>query len=112
MEVIQSTVGNGIQLVDSAFWTAKEALHIMRALGTEYPAPATPQGAGTEQQERQAPTRRAGQFTVEASDGFAASRFLVSDVTPNFEQVAETLLGAGLPSIEKVSVEELEEKDA
>ncbi len=103
MEVIQSTVGNRIQLVDSALWTAKEALHIMKAMGTEYPSPQAP----AEQQEA---VKRADQFSVEASEGFAASRFLVSDVTPNFEQVAETLLGASLPSIEKVSVEELEKE--
>ena len=103
MEVIQSTVGNRIQLVDSALWTAKEAQHIMKALGTEYPAPAA--------KEPKEQPKRAGQFSVETSEGFAASRFLVSDVTPNFESVAETLLGAGLPGIEKVSVEELEEKE-
>jgi glutamate racemase len=106
MEVIQSTVGNRIQLVDSALWTAKEAHHIMKALGAEYPAPITPGLTDPKEQ-----PKKAGQFSVEASEGFAASRFLVSDVTPNFESVAETLLGAGLPSIEKVSVEELEEKE-
>jgi len=100
MEVIQSTVGNRIQLVDSALWTAKEAQHIMKVLGTEYPAQGSIEQNG-----------RSSQFSIEASEGFAASRFLVSDVTPNFELVAETLLGAGLPSIEKVSVEELEEKE-
>jgi glutamate racemase len=106
MEVIQSTVGNRIQLVDSAMWTAKEAQHIMKALGAEYPAA----HGHTAPKEQQTAVKRADQFTVETSEGFAASRFLVSDVTPNFESVAETLLGAGLPSIEKVSVEELEEK--
>jgi glutamate racemase len=104
MEVIQSTVGNRIQLVDSAMWTAKEAQHIMKAVGMEHPSPPS-------QPDPKEQPKRADQFTVEASEGFAASRFLVSDVTPNFEQVAETLLGASLPSIEKVSVEELEEKD-
>ncbi len=111
MEVIQSTVGNRIQLVDSALWTAKEAQHIMKATGTEYPA-AQSHSKSMEQQERQAAVKRAaGQFSADNSEGVAASRFLVSDVTPNFESVAETLLGAGLPSIEKVSVEELEEKE-
>jgi glutamate racemase len=98
MEIIQSTVGNRIQLVDSALWTAKEAQNIMKALGTACTSPAEP------------PAPLSGRFDIEASEGFAASRFLVSDVTPNFESVAQTLLGAGLPSIEKVSVEELEEK--
>jgi glutamate racemase len=83
MEVIQSTTGNRIQLVDSALWTAKEAQNILQAMGitaTESPA------------------------------GLPSSKFLVSDLTPNFESVAETLLGTPLPSIEKVSIEELEEK--
>jgi glutamate racemase len=108
MEVIQSTVGNRIQLVDSALWTAKEAQNIMRALGTAYPSP--PQ-AQPEQYGQQMQVRRLTEFSVEASEGFAASRFLVSDVTPNFESVAQTLVGAGLPGIEKVAVEELEEKE-
>jgi glutamate racemase len=103
MEVIQSTVGNRIQLVDSALWTAKEAQHIMKALGAEYPAAQT-------QTDPKEQSKRPGQFSLDTSEGFAASRFLVSDVTPNFESVAETLLGAGLPSIEKVSVEELEKE--
>ena len=83
IEVIQSTVGNRIQLVDSALWTAKEAQNILQVMGIT---------AGEE------------------ASGLPSSRFLVSDITPNFETVAETLLGAGLPGIEKVSVEELEQK--
>ncbi|MCL2182497.1 MAG: glutamate racemase [Chitinispirillia bacterium] len=83
MEVIQSTVGNRIQLVDSALWTAKEAQNILQAMGMS---------AG------------------EDAAGLQASKFLVSDITPNFETVAETLLGTPLPGIEKVPVEELEGK--
>jgi len=83
MEVIQSTVGNRIQLVDSALWTAKEAQNILKATGASAP---------------------------EDVDGFASSRFLVSDITPNFESVAKTLLGMELPDIEKLPVEVLEEK--
>ena len=83
MEVIQSTVGNRIQLVDSALWTAKEAQNILKVTGASAP---------------------------EGVDGFASSRFLVSDITPNFEAVAKTLLGTDLPDIEKLSVEVLEEK--
>ncbi|MCL2220110.1 MAG: glutamate racemase [Chitinispirillia bacterium] len=83
MEVIQSTVGNRIQLVDSALWTAKEAQNILQAMKMT---------------------------TGDDVNGLQSSKFLVSDITPNFETVAETLLGVHLPGIEKVSVEELEEK--
>ena len=83
MEVIQSTVGNRIQLVDSALWTAKEAQNILKVTGALAP---------------------------DGVDGFASSRFLVSDITPNFEAVAKTLLGMDLPNIEKLPVEVLEEK--
>ncbi|MDR0331046.1 MAG: glutamate racemase [Chitinispirillales bacterium] len=103
MEVIQSTVGNGIQLIDSALWTAKEAQNIMKALGIESAAPS---------EQREAAGGGVRNSVVDnAGGGLAASRFLGSDVTPNFEAVAEALLGARLPSIEKVPVEELEEKE-
>jgi len=84
--IIQGVAGSRVRLVDSAMWTAKEAQDILGGLGALAP------GDGT--------------------GGLAASRFLVSDITPNFEPVAETLLGTRLPGIEKVSVEELEEKQA
>jgi len=83
MEVIQSTVGTRIELVDSALWTAKEAQSILQAMAMS---------AGDD------------------INGLQSSKFLVSDITPNFESVAEALLGSSLPGIEKVSVEELEQK--
>ena len=85
-EIIQSVTGNRIGLVDSAMWTAREAQDILRGLDALAPNDGT--------------------------GGLMASRFLVSDITPNFETVAETLLGTCLPGIEKVSVEQLEEKQA
>ena len=94
MEVIQSTVGNRIQLVDSALWTAREAQNIMRAMSM------------TANED----TGDAAAAIGNDSSGLLSSRFLVSDLTPNFESVATTLLGTSLPGIEKVSVEELEEK--
>ncbi len=83
MEVIQGTVGNRMQLLDSALWTAKEAQDILTALDALAPRNA---------------------------DGIAASRFLVSDLTPHFETLAETFLGKKLPLIEKVTLEELAHK--
>jgi len=85
-EVIRGVAGNRVQLVDSALWTAKEAYSILKGLDALAPNDGT--------------------------GGLVASRFLVSDITPNFEPVAETLLGTCLPGIEKVPVEELEKKQA
>ncbi|MFP4163258.1 MAG: glutamate racemase [Chitinispirillaceae bacterium] len=83
MEVIQGTVGTRIQLLDSALWTAKEAQDILIAIDALAPKNA---------------------------DGLASSRFLVSDLTPHFESLAETFLGEKLPVIEKVTLEELVHK--
>ncbi|MDR3013294.1 MAG: glutamate racemase [Chitinispirillales bacterium] len=83
MEAIQGAVGNRIQLIDSALWVAKEAQNILKATNAA--------AAGD-------------------TGGFTLSRFLVTDLTPNFEPVAEALLGAGIPNIEKIAVEELEKK--
>lgn len=80
MEVIQGTVGTRIQLLDSALWTAKEAQDILIAIDA---------------------------LTPQETDGLASSRFLVSDLTPHFEQLAETFMGKMLPRIEKVTLEEL-----
>jgi glutamate racemase len=84
MEAIMGAVGNRVQLVDSALWTAREAQNILSAMNAHVPN------------------------TV--PDGLASSKFLVTDITPNFEIVAKTLLGATLPGIEKVDVETLERK--
>ena len=78
--VIQETVGPNIQLLDSALWTAKEARDKLIALNALAPSDV---------------------------DGFAVSRFMVSDLTPRFESLAEMLMGRSLPAIEKVSLDEL-----
>ncbi len=80
MEVIQGTVGTRMQLLDSALWTAKEAQDILTALNALAP---------------------------KESDGHALSRFLISDLTPHFESLAESFLGRPLPSVEKLALEEL-----
>ncbi|MDO5575458.1 MAG: glutamate racemase [Fibrobacter sp.] len=80
MEVIQGTVGTRIQLLDSALWTAKEAQDILTAMNALSPY-------------------RTG--------GLGSSRFLVTDITLHFEKQAEVFLGAKIPSIERVSLEEL-----
>jgi glutamate racemase len=108
MEVIQSTVGNRIQLVDSALWTAREAQNILKAMKITADGCAGGNGAGG--------GANACASGGPASDdgpnaGFLTSRFLVSDLTPNFEAVAETLLGTALPSVEKIPVEVLERAD-
>ena len=79
-KVIQDTVGTRIQLLDSALWTAKEAQDTLTALNALAP---------------------------DNVDGFAASRFMVSDLTPRFESLAETLMGRRLPKIEKVSLDDI-----
>ena len=79
-KVIQDTAGSRIQLLDSALWTAKEAQDTLTALNALAP---------------------------DNVDGFAASRFMVSDLTPRFESLAETLMGRCLPKIEKISLDEI-----
>jgi glutamate racemase len=80
LETIQSTVGGSIQLLDSALWAAREAHDILFAM----------QGLAD---------RREG--------GMAASRFFVTDVAPQFAQSAARFLGAPLPNIEKIELEQL-----
>ena len=80
MEVIQSTVGNRIQLIDSALWTAKEAQDILVALNAQCAAP---------------------------KGGLERSRFFVSDCTPDFERLAAMFLGTPLPLVERVGLEQL-----
>ncbi|MCL2688764.1 MAG: glutamate racemase [Chitinispirillia bacterium] len=79
-KVIQDTVSAGIQLLDSALWTAKEAQDTLTKLNALAP---------------------------DGIDGFASSRFMVSDLTSRFESLAETLMGRRLPGIEKVSLDEI-----
>jgi glutamate racemase len=80
MEVIQETVGNNVQVLDSAFWTAKEAQDILSALQAT---------AGSRQ------------------NGLGESRFFVTDMTPNFEKHAGRFLGDTLQNIRKVDLEVL-----
>jgi glutamate racemase len=79
-EVIQGTVGNNVQVLDSAFWTAKEAQDILHAMSA-----LSPDKAG----------------------GALASRFYVTDMTPNFESSARQFLGDTMGNIEKVDLEVL-----
>ncbi len=78
MEIIQGTVGTSIQLMDSAFWTAKEAQDILVALDN------------------------AGARDFE---GFAQSKFFVTDLTPNFESAAARFLGQPLQHCEKIDLD-------
>jgi glutamate racemase len=80
LETIQSTVGGGIQLLDSALWAAREARDILFAMQGLSPQP----GGGRER-----------------------SRFYVTDVTPQFAQNAARFLGSPLSNIEKIELEQL-----
>ncbi|MDG5814887.1 glutamate racemase [Chitinispirillales bacterium ANBcel5] len=80
MEVIQGTVGNRMQLLDSALWTAKEAQDILTALDALSP---------------------------DTNGGISKSSFMVTDLTTHFEVLAEAFLGQQIPAIEKISLEEL-----
>lgn len=80
METIQGTVGTRIQLLDSALWTAKESQDILTALDALNP---------------------------EQQGGIDGSRFLVTDRTPHFQEMAGRFLGTQLPSIEKIPLETL-----
>ena len=78
MEVIQGTVGTRVQLLDSALWSAKEALEILTALKSLSP---------------------------QSSNGIALSRFIFTDVRQDTKSLALKFLGCSLPSIETVSLE-------
>jgi glutamate racemase len=80
LETIQSTVGGGIQLLDSALWAAREARDILFAMQCL----SSQQGGGREM-----------------------SRFYVTDVTPQFAQNAARFLGSPLSNIEKIELEQL-----
>ncbi len=80
MQTIQEMVGTRTHLLDSALWTAREALDIMKSLGG---------------------------FSSDKIGGLAASRFLVTDLTPRFKELAALFLGSEVPSIETVSLEKL-----
>lgn len=80
LEVITSTVGNRIQIIDSAFWTAKEAQDILAALGS---------------------------LTSHNDDGYEQSSFHVTDLTTNFEEIANRFLGRPMPNITKIDLDEI-----
>lgn len=80
MEVLQETVSTQVQLVDSAMWTAREAQDILTAVGLR---------------------------AAESEDGFAASRFSVTDRAPGFEQIAACFLGREIDNMEQIGLEVL-----
>ena len=80
MQTIQEMVGTRTHLLDSALWTAKEVQDILMALSG---------------------------FTDHKSGGIEASRFLVTDYTPRFKELASRFMGGELPAIEQVSLEKL-----
>jgi glutamate racemase len=80
LETIQGTVGAGIQVLDSALWAAREAKDILFAMQGLSPAP---------------------------DGGMARSRFFVTDVTPQFSGSAARFLGASLPNMEKIELDQL-----
>lgn len=79
MEIIQETVGTRIQLLDSAFWTAKEAHDILVNLGTTAGA----QPPGTDH------------------------AFMVTDLTPQFKEQAGRFLGREIGNVELIELDEL-----
>ena len=82
MEAIQSTVGAGTQLVDSAYWTAKEAKDILIAMEERSP---------------------------EKANGKENSRFFVTDRTEGFQENASIFLGSPVTNLEKIQLEQLTE---
>ncbi|MBD3420008.1 MAG: glutamate racemase [Chitinivibrionales bacterium] len=80
MEVIQGTVGTRIQLIDSAFWTAKEAQDILSMLDL---------------------------LSSNSRDGLSKSIFYLTDMTPNFEESAESFLGEKVPAIRHLPLDRL-----
>jgi glutamate racemase len=82
MEAVQSAVGAGIQLLDSAYWTAREAKDILNAMNMR---------------------------SAEKTGGMEQSRFFMTDITEGFPKNAAAFLGSLLPTIEKVKLEQLTE---
>ncbi len=79
-EIIQGTVGSGIELIDSALWTAKEMQDILTSL----------------------------QETSDAEeDGYRNSTFYVTDKTPNYEETAADFLGKALPNVYSLTLQQL-----
>ncbi len=80
MEVIQGTVSNRIELIDSAMWTAREAQNILEALNAK------------------ADSNR---------DGLKHSHFFITDFTPNFLDIANRFLGTKIENIERIKLDKL-----
>jgi glutamate racemase len=80
LEVLQETVGNRVQLVDSALWTAKEAQDILIALDS---------------------------LTENKNNGLEQSIFYVTDFAPHFEKRAERFLGHEIPKVELIRFEDM-----
>jgi glutamate racemase len=80
MEAIQSTVGANVQLLDSAFWTAKESKDILSAMEQRNP---------------------------EKEGGKDNSRFFVTDRTEEFQRTASIFLGSPVANLEKMNLEQL-----
>ena len=78
-EIIQATVGARIQVLDSAFWAAREVKDIVVKLCA----------------------------TSNGDDGFEQSTFFVTDMPARFEEQATRFLGRALPTVEQVSLDEL-----
>jgi glutamate racemase len=82
IESIQSAVGAGIHLVDSAYWTAREAKEIISAMNIR---------------------------NSESTGGKERSQFFVTDMTEDFQEKASAFLGSSIPNVEKVKLEHLTE---
>jgi glutamate racemase len=80
MESIQGVMGAGVQLLDSAFWTAKEAKDILTAMDIRNAA---------------------------TSGGMEKSRFFVTDLTDGFREISASFLGGNTPNAEKINLEQL-----
>ena len=80
MEVIQETVNNGITLIDSAMWAAREARDIINAMEIR---------------------------SLDEDDGLEKSAFYVTDHTPDFEKSAELFLGRALNTVKYLHIEEI-----
>jgi glutamate racemase len=80
MPVIQEMVGMRTHLLDSALWTAKEVQDILMALNG---------------------------FSDRREGGMEESRFLITDLTPRFKDLAASFLGTPLPQVEQVPLERL-----
>jgi glutamate racemase len=79
LKIIQATVGARIQVLDSAFWAAREVKDIIVKLGA----------------------------TSNSGDGFEQSGFYVTDMPARFEEQATRFLGRALPSVELIPLDEL-----